>query len=240
MRPGTLYLVPNALGGDARDVMAPMARERIHRLRYFLAENPRNARALLKSLAHPVPLREIRIERLDENTRAQDVAAMMEPLLHGEDAGLVSEAGIPAVADPGAGLVRLAHARGIRVVPLPGPSSIVLALSASGLEGQRFAFHGYLPVKEPQRSAVIRELERRSRAGRETEAFIEAPYRNMALLAALLSACRADTLLCVATELTQAGETVRTLRVGEWRDEKPALDRRPSVFLLLAAPGRED
>lgn len=240
MRPGTLYLVPNALGGDAGDIMAPMARERIHRLRYFLAENPRNARALLKSLEHPVPLREIRIERLDENTRVQDAAAMMEPLLHGEDAGLVSEAGIPAVADPGAGLVRLAHRRGIRVAPLPGPSSIVLALSASGLEGQRFAFHGYLPIKEPKRSAVIRELERRSRAGRETEAFIEAPYRNMALLAALLSACRTDTLLCVATDLTQTGETVRTLRVDEWRAEKPALDRRPSVFLLLAAPGRGD
>lgn len=240
MPPGTLYLVPNTLGGDAVDVTAPMARERIQRLRYFLAEDPRNARALLKSLAHPVPLREIRIERLNENTRPQEVAAMLEPLLQGEDAGLVSEAGIPAVADPGAGLVRLAHRRGIRVVPLPGPSSIVLALSASGLEGQRFAFHGYVPVKEPQRSAVIRELERRSRAERETEVFIEAPYRNMALLAALLSACRGDTLLCIATDLTLAGETVRTLRVEEWRRERPKLERRPSVFLLLAATGRDN
>lgn len=233
-RAGVIYLVPNTLGGGVEESIAPGVRRRVCALRYFLAENPRSARALLKALAHPVPLQQIRIERLDENSKAAEIERMLEPVQAGEDAGLVSEAGIPAVADPGAELVRLAHGRGIRVAPLPGPSSIVLALAASGLPGQRFAFHGYLPVKERQRAVAIRDLEQRSRARSETQIFIEAPYRNAQLLAALLATCRPDTLLCAAADLTLEHESVTTLRVADWKKRSCDLDRRPSVFLLLA------
>jgi len=151
---------------------------------------------------------------------------------------LLSEAGCPAVADPGAQLVRRAHARGVRVVPLPGPSAILLALMASGLEGQRFAFCGYLPQRPPEREDAIRMLEQRARVRGETQIFIEAPYRNDRLLDALLAACAEDTLLCVAADLTLASEWIRTHAIAHWRaHERPSLDGRPTTFLLLSLSG---
>ena len=233
--PGVLYLVPATLGGDAPDAVLPAAvQAQIRRLDCFIVENPKTARAFLKLIGTERAMQSITIERLDHNTEPAAIDSLLAPLRAGRDAGLLSEAGCPAIADPGALLVRRAHALGIQVVPLVGPSSILLALVASGLESQRFAFHGYLPVKTPARQQAIRDIELHSRKNRETQIFIETPYRNPHLLDALLSACRPDTLMCIATDLTLPTESVRTLRIADWKTRKPDLKDRPSVFLLLA------
>lgn len=178
----------------------------------------------------PRPLQKIEIVEIGRMS-----AELLQPLRESRSLGLVSEAGCPAIADPGAAVVEAAQREGFRVVPLVGPSSIVLALMASGLEGQRFAFCGYLPREAPERAKRIRELEQRSRNENETEIFIETPYRNDVLLAALLNACDQKTKLCVAADLTLAGETITTKPIGEWRRAKVAIGRRPAVFLLQAA-----
>ena len=196
-------------------------------LRDFAVENAKSARAFLGGLGMPV--RDLSFVEIGE-----DVAALLRPLREGRPLGLLSEAGAPAIADPGAALVEAAHAAGFRVVPLIGPSSIVLALMASGLEGQRFAFCGYLPRDAAQRRKKIQQIERRSRTERETQIFIETPYRNDALLAALLEACREDTRLCVAADLTLPSESVQTQPIAQWRRARPSIGKRPAVFLLLA------
>ena len=235
LTPGTLYLIPATLGGSDADAALPaFVQERIRRLDYFIAENPKTARAFLKLIGPGRALQSIAIERLDHNTPAAAIDSLLDPVLAGGDAGVISEAGCPAIADPGALLVRRAHQRGVRVVPMVGPSSILLALIASGLESQRFAFHGYLPVKPPARDKAIGDLESRSRRNRETQIFIETPYRNVQLITALLAVCRPDTLLCVATDLTLTSESVRTSGIADWRKNKPDLKDRPSVFLILA------
>lgn len=229
---GTLYLIPVALGGDnALSLVAPDTIDTARGLRTFIAENAKSARAFLKAIAHPGPLQELKIHTLDEHTR--NVAPLLKLLLSGEDCGLMSEAGCPAVADPGSALVRRAHEAGIRVVPLIGPSSILLALMASGMNGQRFAFHGYLPVERTERARKLKELE--ARASDETQIFIETPYRNEALLSALLQHCRGDTLLCIAADLTLPGGFVAAQTIAEWKKKPPIIDRRPAVFLLSRA-----
>ncbi|HYU69226.1 MAG TPA: SAM-dependent methyltransferase [Burkholderiales bacterium] len=234
-RRGSLYLLPNTLGDLAPEAVIPRAvLDRARLLDYIIAENPKAARAFLKRIAPTRPLQRIHVERLDHNTRASDIPAFLEPLLTGSDAGLLSEAGLPAVADPGAGLVRLAHERGVRVVPLSGPSSIVLALSASGLDGQRFVFHGYLPIAEPELASTLKECERQSRKLKQTQIFIETPYRNDRTLATMLRALAPATLVCVAADLTLESEMVRTQSVAAWRKRSPQLKGRPTVFLLLA------
>ncbi len=234
--PGTLYLIPAALG-DApwESYLPPATRDIACRLTHFVAENAKTARTELKRLGHPTPLRQLAIEQLPEKPTAADIERMLAPLAAAIDVGILSEAGCPGVADPGALLVRHAHAIGATVKPLVGPSSLLLALMASGLEGQRFAFHGYLPAREPERSRRIGELEKDSRRLEQTQLFIEAPYRNDALFQALLAACRPDTRLCVATDLTLATESVVMRNIEEWRRNRPpTLDRRPTVFLLLS------
>ncbi|MFA7270122.1 MAG: SAM-dependent methyltransferase [Sterolibacterium sp.] len=236
MPTATLYLVPASLGESRPDAILPADVLRIARgLRYFIVENAKSARAELKRIAVKHPLQEIDIRELPREPKQTDLDALLAPLVAGESAGLMSEAGAPAVADPGALLVRAAHARGIRVAPLVGPSSLLLALMASGLNGQSFAFHGYLPVREPDRSKRIVELERESRREGRTQIFIETPYRNAALLTALLEACQPDTLLCLATELTTGRESIATRQVDAWRaGPAPLLEKKPTVFLLLA------
>ncbi|HEY6720651.1 MAG TPA: SAM-dependent methyltransferase, partial [Burkholderiales bacterium] len=192
------------------------------------------ARAFLKRIAPTRPLQSIRVERLDHNTKESAIPPFLDPLLTGSDAGLLSEAGLPAVADPGASLVRLAHEKGVRVVPLSGPSSILLALAASGLDGQRFAFHGYLPIAETELVSTLKECERQSRKLKQTQIFIETPYRNDRTLSTMLHALGSDTLVCIATDLTLESETVGTRSVAAWRKKKPALKGRPTVFLFLA------
>jgi len=229
-----LYAIPAPLGAPAADSLPLAAIEIVRTLRDFVAENPKSARAFLAGLKMPCPIGEIAIERLDEHTRANEVPALLAALRAGRPLGLVSEAGCPAIADPGAALVDAAHREGFRVVPLVGPSSITLALMASGLEGQRFAFCGYLPRDAKERARRIRELEQRSRREEETQIFIETPYRNDALVAALLETCSPSTRLCVASDLTLPSEHVRTSDVAEWRRSSPTLGKRPTVFLLFA------
>lgn len=245
---GTLYLIPNTLGPTAADtdalshILPDQVQAITSRLDYFVAENAKTARAFLKlvGIRHPLakPLQEIEIAELNVNTPAQALNALLQPLLAGRDAGLVSEAGVPAVADPGADLVRLAHQHGITVRPLVGPSSLLLAVMASGLNGQSFAFNGYLPTDAEQRGKRIKELEQRSRKEKQTQLFIETPYRNAAMLEALVTNCQPGTLLCVATDLSLPGETVRTLTAAKWKTalaggKGPDFHKKPTVFLLL-------
>jgi len=241
---GTLYLIPNSLGPGALDEVLPASvREITAQLDYFIAENAKTARAFLKlvSTTHPLgkPLQEIEIRELNINTAASELPSLLAPLLAGRNAGLVSEAGVPAVADPGADLVRLAHQKNIPVKPLVGPSSILLALMASGLNGQSFAFQGYLPTDSGQRANRLRQLEQRSRQEKQTQIFIETPYRNEAMLDAIANHCTSSTLLTVATDLTLETETVRTQSIQVWKNEItagrfPDFKKKPTVFLLLA------
>jgi 16S rRNA (cytidine1402-2'-O)-methyltransferase len=241
---GTLYLIPNSLGPGALDEVLPASvRQTTAQLDYFIAENAKTARAFLKlvSTTHPLgkPLQEIEICELNINTAASELPSLLAPLLAGRNAGLVSEAGVPAVADPGADLVRLAHQKNIPVKPLVGPSSILLALMASGLNGQSFAFQGYLPTDSGQRANRLRQLEQRSRQEKQTQIFIETPYRNEAMLEAIANHCTSSTLLTVATDLTLETETVRTQSVQIWKNEItagrfPDFKKKPTVFLLLA------
>ncbi|SPA25221.1 SAM-dependent methyltransferase [Cupriavidus taiwanensis] len=240
---GTLYLIPNTLGKrDEADPLADVIPAGVQQiaaaLDYLVAENAKTARAFLKKLGETTPLarpiQQIEIQELNVNTRADALAALLAPLQAGRDGGLLSEAGVPAVADPGADLVRLAHARGIRVRPLVGPSSILLAVMGSGLNGQSFAFNGYLPVDANERAQRLRELEQRSRKASQTQVFIETPYRNGALLEAMRQHCAGTTLLSVAVDLTLPGETIVTLPLSDWRPERIALHKRPAIFSLLA------
>ncbi|HWS02769.1 MAG TPA: SAM-dependent methyltransferase [Gammaproteobacteria bacterium] len=234
---GTLYLLPTQLGDTPWPTVLPAGSQALAcRLQHFIVENAKTARAALKWLEHPTPIREIAIEQLPEALIQPEIDRLLRPLHAGQDVGLMSEAGCPGVADPGALLIRRAHETGISVKPLVGPSSLLLALMASGLDGQRFAFHGYLPVREPERSKRIAELEKESRHKHQTQLFIETPYRNTALLDTLLAACHPATLLSLASDLTLASESVTTRRIGDWRQlPRPNLDRRPTVFLLLSA-----
>jgi 16S rRNA (cytidine1402-2'-O)-methyltransferase len=229
-----LYAIPAPLGGTAADALPASALETVRGIRDFVAENPKTARAFLASLQMPWPIAEISMTRLDEHTSADAVPALLAPLHAGRSLGLLSEAGCPAIADPGAALVEVAHREGFRVVPLIGPSSITLALMASGLEGQRFAFCGYLPREAKERARRIREIEQRSRRESETQIFIETPYRNDVLAAALLEACAPSTRLCLASDLTLPTERIVTRTVSEWREAVPKLGKKPTVFLLLA------
>jgi 16S rRNA (cytidine1402-2'-O)-methyltransferase len=231
---GTLYLIPTSLGpGDATQILPASTLAVLARLTTFVAENPRAARAFLRAAGYPHRLQEVDFRVLDEHTRAAELPTLLQPLLDGVDCGLLSEAGCPAVADPGAALVRLAHQQAIRVAPLVGPSSILLALMASGLDGQRFSFHGYLPVEAAARRKALLDLERASEREHRTQIFIEAPYRNAQLTQAILEACQGGTLLCLATDLTLATESVRTRTVSAWKaGPAPAISRCPTVFLL--------
>ena len=246
---GTLYLIPNTLGAidNVDDALAHVIPEQVQAitagLDYFVAENAKTARAFLKLIAirHPLakPLQEILIAELNVNTPAQALAGLLAPLLAGKDAGLVSEAGVPAVADPGADLVRLAHQHGVTVKPLVGPSSLLLAVMASGLNGQSFAFNGYLPTDAALRGKRIKDLENRSRIEKQTQLFIETPYRNAAMLEALVSQCQGATLICVATDLSLPSESIRTMSGAQWKSllgagKGPDFHKKPTVFLLLA------
>ena len=246
--PGILYLVPNTLGptaaapGALNHVLPEQVQALTASLDYFVAENAKTARAFLKLVAidHPLgrALQDIEIAELNVNTPAAALAGLLAPLLAGRDAGLVSEAGVPAVADPGADLVRLAHQHGITVRPLVGPSSLLLSVMASGLNGQSFAFNGYLPTDAAQRTKRIKELEQRSRSEKQTQLLIETPYRNGAMLDALVAGCQPTTLICVATDLSLETESVRTLTGAAWKTllaagKAPDFHKKPTVFLFL-------
>lgn len=236
MNSGVLYLIPVPLGQTPVDAVLPaIVRDRARRLTHFVAEDAKSARAFLKSLPCEIPLQQIAISELNQHTPSSALPALLTPLLAGIDVGLISEAGCPAVADPGANLVELAQRSEIRVVPFVGPSSILLALMGSGLSGQNFAFHGYLPIKDEARQKRLHELEKDSHREKRTQIFIETPYRNRQMLTTLIETCSANTRICVATDLTLASEQITTRTAGQWRQrELPAIERRPTVFLLQA------
>jgi 16S rRNA (cytidine1402-2'-O)-methyltransferase len=233
---GTLFLIPVALGDIAWERFIPAQTQAIATgLTHFVVENAKAARTELKRMVHPGPLRELSIEELPEGPKQGDLDKLLLPLANGTDVGLMSDAGCPGVADPGALLVRRAHELGYKVRPLIGPSSLLLGLMASGLDGQRFAFHGYLPARSPEREQKIISLEADSKRNNQTQLFIETPYRNTALFQALLNTCQASTRLCVASDLSLPSETIQTMTIKQWqKNEPPFLERRPTVFLFLA------
>ena len=233
---GTLYLVPNLLGAvPPANVLPARTIEIARRLTHFAVETPKAARAFLKSLDVAHPIAHLEIVPLPSADAADARDPSLAALLAGHDVGLLSDAGCPGVADPGAWLVRAAHEHGVRVVPLVGPSAILLALMASGMNGQAFCFHGYLPVKPAARAAMLRALEAQSRRERRTEMFIETPYRNVALLLAMTEALNAKTRICVAADLTLDTETIESRTARRWRGESAErFDKRPAIFLLTA------
>lgn len=235
MTRGKLYLIPNIIAdGTQNDVILPGVQEIIKGLRYFLAEDARTARRFFGSLKVFTNLEEIHFDQLNKDTPDKDLAELLEPLLRGLDMGIISEAGCPGIADPGALAVAYAHAHHIKVIPLVGPSSLLLALMASGLNGQHFAFHGYLPIDQKEASKAIKEFERESRQRNQTQIFIETPYRNARLLETLLNHLHHETRLCVAVNLTAPDSQIISQSVREWKAAKESLPKEPAVFLFLA------
>lgn len=236
MKPGTLYLIPVTLGDDLIDkALPPDVVTLARRLDTFVVENEKTARRFLGAIKTAKPVRELTLLTLNEHTTEQELPALLAPLLAGQDVGLMSEAGCPGIADPGAQLAALAHRKGIRVAPLVGPSSLLLALMASGLDGQRFTFLGYLPSEKAARVQKLREIEQQSRKNRETQIFIETPYRNQHLLQDILASCHAETRLCVASNVSLEMESIRSQRIADWNKAPlPDLHKQPTVFLLLA------
>lgn len=229
----TLYLFPVPLSQGAPTEVLPEANiELIRHIKYFVVENLRSARRFLKACDRSIDIDSLHFNELSEHTAYEDVAAMLAPMKEGHDIGVISEAGCPAVADPGADLVAVAQAHGMHVCPLVGPSSILLSLMASGFNGQSFAFNGYLPVKDAARTARIRELERRLHHEHQTQIFIETPYRNNKLISELATTLSPDTKLCVASDITGQNQKIVTLRASQWRKQVYDFNKIPTIFLI--------
>ncbi len=231
---GRIFLVPAPIGDNPTgNTLTPYGLGLVRGLRHFAVENARSARRYLSALGMSVPIGELSLEVLDKDTDPARLPALLSPVLGGCDLGLISEAGCPGIADPGAQLVELAHAKGLEVVPLPGPSSILMALMASGLNGQSFAFNGYLPIERGERRSRLRELEARATREGQTQAFIETPYRNDRLLEEMLQTLRPATRLTIACGIDTEAGWLCTRRVGEWRGDIPHLGKVPTVFAIL-------
>ncbi|MBO6161106.1 MAG: SAM-dependent methyltransferase [Bacteroidales bacterium] len=232
--PGKLYLIPTPLGeNDPAEVLPRQVLERACSLRCFVVEELRTARRFLSRYGLKGHIEELDFHVLNEHTAPAEVEAML-PLFDGQDVGLLSEAGLPAVADPGAALVALCHRHGIEVVPMVGPSSLMLALMASGLNGQSFAFRGYIPAKTDERRAALKDLEKQSCALNQSQILIETPYRNDALFADMLQGLSPATRLCVAADITLPTQLIKTETVAQWRKTPLTIGKRPCVFILLA------
>jgi 16S rRNA (cytidine1402-2'-O)-methyltransferase len=226
-----LYLIPVPLGPAAPEFSLPAETLDVARkLDTFIVERAKTARAHLKAMDHPRPLQQLDIRELNEHTKPAEIAALLAPLKSGKDVGLMSEAGCPAVADPGAELVKAAHREGIAVVPLIGPSSILLALMASGLGGQRFCFHGYLPAKEAERAKKIHELEKAAHRDSATQLFIETPYRSAKMLDALVNTLSPDTLISVGADLSLPGQFIQTRTASAWKGKSEMVKDKRVVF----------
>ena len=231
-----LYLIPTPLGAPDTPCLLPHEQAQITGLTDFVVEAEKTARAHLKHLGVTTPIRELNLQTLNEHTDLKTLPELLKPLQEGRSMGILSEAGCPAVADPGANLVALAHRHGYEVRPLVGPSSLLLALMASGANGQNFAFKGYLPSEKSERIAALKSLEQRSRQQNETQLFIETPYRNDALLADALETLHPETRLCTAIDLTLPTQEIISQTVAAWRKSKtlPNLKKRPTIFVLHA------
>lgn len=222
--------------GPLENTMPSLSVQTARNLKFFLAENAKSARAFIKICNHPSPIVSLSIEEIGHRPDVSKIHGWLKPAMEGNDIGIVSEAGCPGVADPGAQIAAEAHKLGIRVVPMVGPSSVLLALMASGMDGQHFRFCGYLPIKEPTRSSAIKDLERRSAVAEgETQLFIETPYRNSGMLADLVKNCASSTLIMAATDITGPEENIRTFTVAEWKKKDLTLPKLPTVFGILGS-----
>lgn len=234
MGAGTLYLVPNVIADDTqRSVIASQVIEALKTINHFLAEDARTARRYLSSLKIYESIELLKFEVLNKDTKEIELESLMKPLAEGKNLGVISESGCPGIADPGALAVSYAHKKNIKVVPLVGPSSILLALMASGLNGQQFAFHGYLPIEAKEAAAKIKQLENESRQKNQTQIFIETPYRNNQILKSLIDNLHPNSLLCIAFNLSGKGEFINTQTVSAWKKQIPTLSKEPAVFLFL-------
>ena len=228
-----LYLLPVTLGDTPLDKVLPAHNiEIISGLRHFIVENVRTARRFLRQADPKFDIDGSQFYELNKHTAPEDIAGYLQPLYDGHSVGVISEAGCPAVADPGADVVAIAQRKGLKVVPLVGPSSIILSVMASGFNGQSFAFHGYLPIKPDERARRLKQLEQRIYNEQQTQLFIETPYRNGKILEDIIKNCRPQTKLCIAANLTCADEYVRTRTLTEWRGSVPDLSKIPCIFLL--------
>lgn len=231
---GKLYLIPSPLGDNQpSEVLPEMVFETIGRIRTYVVEEVRTARRFLSRAGLKGEIDTLEFHELNEHTSSEQIEGYLGLFERGEDIGLISEAGLPAVADPGAQLVALCHKRGIEVIPLVGPSSLMLALMASGLNGQSFAFCGYIPAKSDERKSRLKVLEKVSSQLNQTQIIIETPYRNDSLLADILSVCNPSTRLCIAADITLPTAYIRTASIGDWKKNVPTIGKRPCVFLLL-------
>ena len=232
MSKGTLYLIPTLLGHGTEAVIPQSSREVIHKLTEFIVEQEKSARHFLKAVAYPLSLDELILHPLNKHTLPEDIMSYLDSAASGGDVGLLSDAGAPAVADPGAEIVKLAHHKNIKVVPLAGPSSILLALMSSGFNGQNFSFIGYLPIQQEERIKAIKQIEQNAYRSHTTQIFMETPFRNQNLLKDIVFNCKSDTSLCIACDLTLPSEFVQTKTVSEWKGKLPDLHKRPAIFLI--------
>lgn len=233
---GKLYLIPTTLGeNDPMEVLPISVKDFIDKTNYFIVENEKTARRFIKKISPSKSQQDLRLETLNKHTAPEQLSDYLKPCLEGNDVGIISEAGCPGVADPGAEMVALAHQTGIQVVPMVGPSSILLALMASGMNGQSFAFNGYLPIDKTDKKKALKQLEKRSIDLGQSQIFMETPYRNNKLLQDLTSILQPHTLLTVATDITLAQEFIKTKTVKQWRTSTVDLHKRPTIFVLHAS-----
>ncbi len=228
----TLYLIPTQLSDENIQVIPLYVKDIINTLDDFVVEDEKSARHFLKKAGYKKSLNEVQLYLLNEHNASTDLGHLLKPLLAGKNLGLLSEAGCPTVADPGAELVRAAHLNNIPIVPLVGPSSVILSLMASGLNGQSFSFAGYLPKERIARIKTLKELEKFARTKNQTQIFIEAPYRNQHLLEDILQTCDADTMLCIASEITGPTEFIKTKSIKDWKKKIPVINKRDTIFLI--------
>ncbi|WPP53494.1 SAM-dependent methyltransferase [Catalinimonas niigatensis] len=232
---GKVYLIPTVIAEDTMDQALPVSiKVTVNSLRYFLVENVRTARRFLSALGIQNPIDNLHFEELNKRTSKVELKSLFAPVMQGENIGIMSEAGCPGVADPGALAVNYAHEHHIQVIPLVGPSSFLLALMASGFNGQSFAFHGYLPIDKGERNKAVKQLEKQAQDQHQTQIFMETPYRNNQLFEAVLKNCKNTTQLCVARGVTGSDEYIKTMNIGDWKKNKPDLHKIPTVFLIYA------
>jgi 16S rRNA (cytidine1402-2'-O)-methyltransferase len=234
MKTGKLYLIPVPISEDFKlsETLLDKDLETVENLEHFVSETPKIARAFLKDVSLNKQIQDINITELNKNTKDEELELLLEPLFQGKDLGLISDAGAPSIADPGHRLVRVAQAKGVRCIPLVGPSSVFLALKASGLNGQSFAFYGYLPKESGRKRKKIKTLERIAQNTKQTQIFMETPYKNQNMLEDILDVCEDETLLCIAQQVMGKGEFIVTKSIKEWKREKKVLEKVPCLFLI--------
>jgi len=232
---GKIYLIPTTLGdSDISSVIPNDVVEIVNQIDYYIVEDERTARRYLKKLKIVKTIDELTFFVLNKHTETKDIPSFLNPAKSGNNIGIISEAGCPGIADPGNDIVRLAHESGIQVVPLVGPSSILMALISSGMNGQNFAFNGYLPFDKTDKSAKIKQLESRSRTEKQSQIFMETPFRNQSILETIVNSCSSSTKLCIATDISLKTEYIKTDTIANWKKKLPEINKRPTIFIIQA------